>query len=621
MMNGLQNLSESSSDAINVLLVDDDLADRRITSRCLNQTNLRVDLRETCDVREVRRLAGSGKFQIILMDYGLPEGDALDLFADLLEKPCSQRSSVVVLTGRGDERIAAESIQRGVQEYLSKAHLTPDALRHAIEGAMEKSSLSKQRELREQELHRLSFYDSLTSLPNRQLFMDRLEQEMRKATRSIGEFSVLMMDLNKFKQINDTLGHHIGDRLLVETAARMQSAIRSSDTVARLGGDEFAALLPATGSIGGINCAAEKILEAFERPINIDGIDLDIGVSVGAAIFPEHGADAQQLLRVADQAMYSAKRGGSAAVVCGNSRENSSSRETCLLDGIDRAIKNDDELFLVYQPQVSLEAGQVIGAEALIRWCHPELGLVMPMDFVPLAEQSDARIDALTLKTVEMTLAQARDWDKQGHCVELSINLSACVVHRPQLIAQIKEAISFHHIDPRRLCFEVTETGLMANPGIAARVLASLAEMGCRISIDDFGTGYSSLKYLSEFSIDEIKIDQVFVGKMTRRRADAIIVESVLALGQSFDAMVVAEGIEDIDTQQQLISLGCKTGQGYFYAKALMPDDFSNWCDQRNRNPVTRETAELKRLPTVQTAANDAWSSPLIAAARSKLKR
>ncbi|MFK7958121.1 MAG: putative bifunctional diguanylate cyclase/phosphodiesterase [Lysobacterales bacterium] len=606
--------SKNNAEAISVLLVDDDIADRRVTARCLSKTDLNVTLEESFDVDVVNQLAESGDFQIILMDYRLPDGDAFDLFKELLETPCSQRSGIVMLTGRGDEQVAAQSIQLGAQEYLAKSTLTPHLLRKAIEGALEKASLMRQLEERDRELHQMSFYDSLTTLPNRQLFMDRLEQEIRNSTRAINEFSVLMMDLNKFKTVNDTYGHHVGDQLLVESAKKMQEAIRESDTVARLGGDEFAALLPSTGSIGGINCAAEKIMRAFDEPMVIDGKTLDVGVSVGAATFPEQGKTVQDLLRMADMAMYECKRAGGATVVHGSQRTQTVHRDTCLLDSIDGAIKRDDELFLVFQPQVCLETGLISGAEALVRWCHPELGLVMPMEFVPLAEQSDHRIDALTLKIVEMSLEQMHRWADDGCEIDLSINLSACVVHRPSVMREIVAAITRFKIEPKRLCFEVTETGLMSNPAVAARVLETLSDLGCRISIDDFGMGYSSLKYLSEFSIDEIKIDRGFVNAMNRRRADAIIVESVLALGRSFDVPVVAEGIENTETQHQLLRLGCATGQGYLFAKPMMAEDFAVWRREHELLPLSRGSNKLQKVAAPQEASNDAWMRPTLRA-------
>ncbi|MEM9529763.1 MAG: EAL domain-containing protein [Pseudomonadota bacterium] len=568
----------ASGPPLNVLLVDDDAADRRYVSRCLEKTGLSLRLEKHLDTMTVKDLARSGEVDCILLDYRLPEGDAFELYEDLLEESCNERAGLVLLTGHGDERLAAEAIQRGFQEYLSKAELNPAALRRVLEGAVEKARLNRQLKKREEELRKLSFYDAMTQLPNRQLFLDRLANQIRHARRDGEAFAVLMMDLNGFKQVNDSYGHQVGDALLIDAAHRLAAAVRESDTVARFGGDEFTALLPMVGGQRGARRVCRKILESFEVPFLLGGGEIaEVGMSIGMAIYPQHGEDPDVLLRHADVAMYESKRSHRQMVLYEARQGEERINARTLARDLKRALEEDQsQLRLAYQPQVCLETGLLTGAEALVRWHHPVLGEVPPVEFVQAAEQC-ALIEPLTLFVLERALAQARTWAALDISLDLSLNLSAGVLSNPMLMDRIIDGILESTVEPSTICFEVTETGIMRCPALACEALRALSELGCQISVDDFGTGYSSLKYLRDFPINEIKIDRLFVGGLLRKKADAIIVESVLALGQAFDVRVVAEGIEDPETLDRLRGLGCRLGQGYHIAQPMPRNEFETW--------------------------------------------
>ncbi len=604
------SLKAGEQQPLRVLLVDDDSADRRIITRCLNKSGLTVKVKETIDVEEVEALARSGDYSCILMDYRLPEGESFELFESLFSEGCEARAGIVLLTGRGDERIAAEAIQRGAQEYLPKAELTPITLRRAVEGAMEKASLCQQLAQRDRQLHRMSFYDSLTELPNRQLYMDRLKQQFRHASRDGESFAVLMMDLNGFKRVNDSFGHQIGDRLLAETAARLKGAIRQSDSVARLGGDEFAALLPKTGSVSGCESVAEKIRRAFDSDFIIDGSAHRVGVSIGAAIYPRHGTSPAELLQTADVAMYEAKRGHAQGLVCGPGQATENFRQTSVLNHLEGALQAEDQLFFVYQPKLCLESGQTVGVEALLRWQHPTLGMVTPNEILPAAQRSVSTLVGLTLKTLDLALQQASAWADAGRPAELSLNLSSALFQQPAAARQVCSWLAERQTSAGQLCLELKEEALLPDPDGASEIVKTIAGLGFAISIDDFGSGFSSLKLLRDLPISELKIDRPFVGAAAADHSDSAVVDSVISLGRCFDARVVAEGVEDQRMQDMLLSRGCRFGQGFHLASPMTAEELDDWWTHRSATPVLFQAARLRRLPVQNPALGSAWNDP-----------
>ncbi|MDX1519412.1 MAG: EAL domain-containing protein, partial [Gammaproteobacteria bacterium] len=558
----------------------------------LRDSGMSCRTQECSDPNEGCKLASMGNYDCILMDFRFPTGVAFDFFDDLLAQPCSRRPPVILLTGQGDEKVAAQSIQRGAQEYLSKNELAPATIRRAIESACEKAVLQREIEQRDEDLRQMSFHDTLTSLPNRRLFFDRLEQAVRDASRADRKFAALIMDLNLFKIVNDSYGHAAGDELLIQTADRLKHAMRDSDTIARLGGDEFAAILSSTDNVEGARIVAEKICTVLSEPFIIEGQIVHIGTSIGISMYPEHGTSSELLIRRADMAMYEGKRNSRAVTVYGSSCSEPEQDTLIIARGIPTAVRNR-EMFPMYQPQVNLEDGTVTGVEALVRWEHPQLGLLPPSKFLPALERSE-HMEALTLHMLESALAEIRAWRSRDWPLTISVNLSARLLDRDDLILNIEQVLNDSSVPPECLCLEVTETGIMHSPKLAEKTLCALSELGIQVSIDDFGTGYSSLKYLRNFPIDEIKIDRLFVAGLINDTRDALIVESVLALGNAFNVRVLAEGIEDNTIWDRLQDLGCKHGQGFHIGHPMTPDDFEGWYkhweSNRKFNPAATGT-------------------------------
>lgn len=431
-----------------------------------------------------------------------------------------------------------------------------------------------ERRARIEELQHRALYDGLTDLPNRVLLLDRLQQTILIATREREEAALLLMDLDGFKHVNDALGHHYGDLLLQQIGPRLQGVLRDSDTVARLGGDEFAVLLPSTG-IGGASLVARKILEALEAPFLVEGQALIVGASIGIAIFPEHGSDSQSLMRRADVAMYLAKRTSSGHAVYASDQDQYSAHRLALLGQLRQGIEHG-ELVLHYQPQVDLRTQQARGVEALLRWMHPQRGLLSPDEFIPLAENSEL-IRSVSMSVLEAALRRSHDWRQQGVDLRVAVNLSARNLLDLYLPDAIADLLRRYEVDSSCLELEITESAIMVDQDRAMEVLRGLHEMGIALAIDDFGTGYSSLAYLRQLPVSAIKIDRSFVIEMGADENNAAIVRSTVDLGHNLGLTVVAEGVEDQRCWDQLASLGCDVAQGYFISRALPEAEFLSW--------------------------------------------
>jgi diguanylate cyclase (GGDEF)-like protein len=408
---------------------------------------------------------------------------------------------------------------------------------------------------------------------------DRLQHAIRAAQRDRGSAALLIMDLDRFKEVNDTFGHQYGDLLLEQLGRRLGGALRESDTVARLGGDEFAVLLPAA-SAELARQAADRLLAVLEEPFALGGLQLEIGASIGIALSPEHGTDADTLLRRADVAMYVAKRAGTGPVVYSAEQDQHSPSRLALVGELRRAIEHD-ELSLVYQPKVDYQSGRVNCVEALVRWEHPRHGLLGPDQFLPIAEQTGL-IRPLARWVLEAALREAHRWFKAGLDISVAVNLSMRNLHDPQITDTIHELLGRCDVPPGRLLIEITESSLMADAARAMDVLTQLRGMGIGISIDDFGTGYSSLAYLKRLPVDELKIDRSFVSHMALDENDAAIVRSTIGLAHDLGLTVVAEGVEDQAAWDMLSGLGCDIAQGYFVSRPMPAADLARWLNTWN---------------------------------------
>jgi diguanylate cyclase (GGDEF)-like protein len=414
-------------------------------------------------------------------------------------------------------------------------------------------------------------HDSLTGLPNRQL----LHRDFAQRVGAHGQAALFLLDLDRFKDVNDTLGHHVGDRLLAQLAARLVDAATDGALACRLGGDEFSVLVP--GVVDGAVAVAhgERLRALLGEPFAIDGMVLQIDASVGVAIAPEHGRDSHELLRAADVAMYEAKRRGGGVVPYDTSLDPHSPERLALIGDLDRAIR-EREMSLHFQPKLALADGRLVGFEGLLRWRHPRRGMLMPADFLPLAEVGSA-IHAMTDLVLDLALAAQARWRALGHELRVAVNLSPRNLADESIVERVRAALDQHAAPPSALELELTETTLLHDPERAARLLAQLGGLGVGITIDDFGTGYSSLSHLRRLPIGTLKIDASFVAAMRTSATDAVIVHSTVALAHNLGLGVVAEGIEDRATWDALAAIGCDLGQGYLIGAAQSAEDVE-WC-------------------------------------------
>jgi diguanylate cyclase (GGDEF)-like protein len=460
---------------------------------------------------------------------------------------------------------------------------------------------SASRRLRRQadENDRLARYDQLTGLPNRTLFIERVaralsrgEHERTRARRSDGVLAVLLIDLDGFKEINDTLGHSTGDAALCEVAHRLNGSLGSDAFVARLGGDEYG-ILQAGASLDA-HALAANVQACLEQPVVLDDVAVNIEASVGVALAPEHAEDLHRLLRHADVALDRAKSHRGRVEFYSADHDHFSTGRLQLLGQVRGALKRG-EFVLHYQPQADLRSGRIVGVEALLRWEHPEHGLLAPMRFIPLIEQT-ALVGPVTLHVIDEALAQMVRWRAVGLRVPLSVNLSARNLLDPELPSRVAGLLSAHGADPGELTVEVTESATMADTARAVGVLGALRDMGLGVSIDDFGTGHASFAYLAQLPANEIKIDRSFITGMCERARDEAIVRSTIDLARNLELRVVAEGIETLAVWEHLASLGCDLGQGYLMSKPLPAEQLASWLSEH-------AGAFLPTLATAETSA------------------
>jgi diguanylate cyclase (GGDEF)-like protein len=413
-------------------------------------------------------------------------------------------------------------------------------------------------------------HDSLTGLPNRNLLNERL----REALAVTDQLAVMLIDLDHFKEINDTLGHQTGDALLCHVGERLQGIAGTGALVARLGGDEFAVLLPHVDSDAAF-AAAHRLLDALNERFHVGEFALNVEGSIGVALYPDHGTDPETLIRCADVAMYLAKEGRHGVERYTAERDQHSRRRLALISDLRHAIEQD-ELVLHYQPKVDLHTRVVTGMEALVRWQHPTLGLLSPAEFIPLAERT-IHMNALTRWVLDEALRQCRRWRDQDLWLAVAVNLPMQALLDAEFPAVVADALVAHGVPAAWLEFEVTESSIMADPERATAVLAQLNAMGVRLAIDDFGTGYSSLSHLKHMPVDTMKIDKSFVMDMAEDPDDAVIVNSTVNLARTLGLRTVAEGVEDQRTLELLTRLGCDAIQGYYISAPRPSEQLDNW--------------------------------------------
>ena len=430
----------------------------------------------------------------------------------------------------------------------------------------------------ESSLRHQAMFDRLTNLPNRALFADRIQQAILISQREKQSFAIVAVDLDRFKVINDALGHPVGDQVLQQVAERSRSCLRASDTFARMGGDEFTILLPNTPNLDGAQILAKKILAAIKKPLSVTGQSIEVSASLGIALFPEHGNTAEVLLRNADAAMYEAKR-TQAGYTIYHINLNQHAKDRMQLQGELRTAIENNELVLHYQPKIDFASARISGVEALVRWQHPTRGLLFPDAFIELAEAT-GQIKALTLVVLRKALDQSETWYRSGLNLTVAVNISSLSIQDPEFPDQLSDLLKSVNIPISQLELEITETAVMTGTVRAVECIKRLNQLGLQIAIDDFGTGYSSMSRLKELLVAQIKIDKSFVKDMAVNHNDAMIVRSTVELGHSLGMKVIAEGVEDQAVWDKLKALNCDSAQGYYMGRPIPVEKFNAWLQE-----------------------------------------
>lgn len=449
-----------------------------------------------------------------------------------------------------------------------------------------------ERVLAEGKAKHLAYHDWLTELPNRLLFNDRVDHAISQAKRTSQRLSILFFDLDRFKHINDSLGHPAGDRVLVKIASRLKSVVREGDTLARLGGDEFAVLIENAPRSQHIAVVAEKLLSCFEKPFEEEGYEFFLNASIGISVYPRDGESTAELLKNADAAMYKAKSSGRGGYQYYTEELTSNAYQHFTLESGLRQALRKSQFVLHYQPKISLQTGHVVGAEALLRWRHPEAGLISPEAFIPVAEES-GMIREIGEWVLQQACTDAQLWkNRQLDFGHVAVNLSGVQIQHAEFVASAKRILQTTGMDAGSLELEITENFLMRDAVASARYLQDLRQLGVSIAIDDFGTGYSSLAHLTRFPIDKLKIDRSFVNKVCHSEQDDEISRIIISLGHTLGMKVVAEGIENLQQLEFLRLEGCDEGQGYYISKPLAIDDFMAFIDGRDSARLQKELAK-----------------------------
>jgi diguanylate cyclase (GGDEF)-like protein/PAS domain S-box-containing protein len=578
---------------IRVLIVDDSPLDVILIEWELIRAGHLLVTRRVDTASEMSAALDEAAWDVVICDYRLPQFSALAVLE--LIKSRGLDVPVIIISGVIDEQTAGEMMRTGAQDYLMKgslARLGPVVERELRDAAYRAHRRREAEQLTEtaarleaSAIHRMT-HDGLTDLPNRSLLRDRLNLVLDDSGSSV---ALVLLDMDRFKEVNDALGHQVGDTLLQQIGARLQDAVQATDLVARLGGDEFAILLPGS-DVTHAERVAEDLLRVLHAPFMLDGQPIVVAASIGIAVAPEHGQDADTLFRCADIAMYQAKSAGTSPAIYRPDLNRNSPDRLAMLGELRTGIEHG-ELVLYYQPKINFRDGALVGVEALVRWQHPERGFLPPDDFIPLAEQTGL-ISPLSYWVLEAAVKQQRAWRALGIDIPVAVNLSRRVLHDSRLPETVARLLARSGVSPAALILEITESSLMADPVRSGDNLKQLRALGVRISIDDFGTGYSSLASLKNLSVDELKIDQSFVQAMATDASARAIVRAIIDLADALKLSVVAEGVEDRATWDVLAGRGCDVAQGYFLSRPIAAPELQEWVRKLNpsRLAITDES-------------------------------
>lgn len=561
---------------ITILLVENNSDDVRLIQELLNDVRPKqYKFCCVCTLKDALLQLKEDEYHVVVTCLSLPDADGFDIIPLIQNQ--NNKIPIIVLSGKDSNDLALRIVQIGAQDYLVKGQGDGYLISRSIDYAIERKRI-------EQGLSFLVQYDSLTGLANRVLFRERLNRALVRADRNKLMVALIFIDLDRFKNINDSLGHDAGDQLLIDVGKRLTVCMREGDTIARLGGDEFTMVMEDVKHIDDASIIANKILQTMTEPFYLKGHEVYISPSIGITLYPIDDANENDLVRNADAAMYRAKESGRNCYRFYTADMNENLIEKMRLEVKLRRAIEKQEFQLYYQPKFNIHSKDLIGAEALIRWITPEEGMISPGLFIPLAEETGL-IHSITDWVVREASKQNSIWQKQGYePILMAINLSPKQFNQPNIARTIFNQIIYSDLAPKYIELEITEGALMEDTEKSSEILNELKSRGIKISIDDFGTGYSSLSYLKKFPLDTLKIDQSFVRDVMDDPDDAAIVSAIVAMARSLRLNVIAEGVE---TQQQLSFLaakGCNEAQGYLLGKPVPAEEFIQFLAKKDES-------------------------------------
>jgi len=565
--------SVDEKNSITLLYVEDNEAVRKLVALLISRRFPQFRLVLAENGREGLDLYTELRPDLILTDIQMPVMDGIEMARRI--KALDKGARIILITAFGDVDSLVESINLGINYYVMKPIKT-EKLTGAIEQSLNDILMERQLRRQNEYILQIAYYDPLTGLPNRQLFKEILNQSLAHAQRHKRLLAVLFLDLDRFKVINDTLGHAVGDQLLQAVALRLkQCCRRDEDMVSRRGGDEFIVLLPDLDSVQEAVYVARKIIDSFALAFVIPGHELFIGTCIGISLFPNDGADGETLIKNADMAMYCAKEQGRNRFHLYNPSMDEQAAWRHDMENSLRTAQQRGEFFLNYQPEVNVRTGRIFSAEALLRWQHPELGLLLPKQFIRLAEETGLVI-TLGEWVLRTACAQNKAWQAARYPHQrVAVNLSPRQVQSDNLVEMVESVLRETRLAPRWLELEVTEEMLLQDMERVIRTLRRLSDLGVHISIDDFGTGYSSLSYIKKLPIHTLKIDQSFVSDITVNPDDSAIARAIITMARSLRLNVIAEGVEDEEQLRFLYNLNCSKMQGHYFSLPIPPEKFS----------------------------------------------
>jgi diguanylate cyclase (GGDEF)-like protein len=561
----MEVLETNEGHTLKLLIVDDDDVDRERLRRMLSKFDIETNISEASSVEDSMNFLSNNNYDCVIVDYRLGLNSGLTLL-NSIRTTIDSHCAVIMVTGLGDEEVAAEAMRLGASDYLLKNQLQSPQLMHAIISSIHRAELDKK-------LHNMAHYDNLTGLASRPLLLENLQQIIINQN----EAAVAFLDLDNFKPVNDNYGHDTGDYVLVTIANRLKEIIRKSDTLARIGGDEFVLLLRDVSCKEECDGFLNRLIELVNTPIELAEFDCQVQVSasIGVALVSNDSLDADTILRRADQTMYQAKNMGRNNIIFFDPEEERRQyAQRTMLQAAERGILRN-EFVLHYQPQVDMVNNKLIGVEALIRWNHPTMGFLYPGDFSEILEHPSTGV-LIGEWVIQEALRQHTLWQKND--LVISVNIAPAHLLNKGFVQRLDQLLkSIPNINPNLLELEILETVSIHDINHAVEVVVACCELGVHIALDDFGTGYASLSYLKQLPLNTLKIDKSFVQNILSNQEDCSIIACVVALSKAFNYHLIAEGVESLEHVQALIDMGCLRGQGFFIAKPMAADKMTTW--------------------------------------------